>query len=68
MNLVSILKKLLDHKKLIHLLGMHGVGINIHACQPFLKMVIYVLKSALSKHLCTPLYTVLEYMTQTLFM
>ena len=28
-------------------IGGHGIGINIHGCQPNLEMVIYVLKSAL---------------------
>ena len=31
---------------LIYVLGGHGVGINIHACQSNLEMATYVLKSA----------------------
>ena len=43
-----IVKKLADLalEKLVKTLGGHGVGINIHGCQPSLKIAIYVIKSA----------------------
>ena len=41
----SIMKKLLDlaHVNLVNILGGHGIGINIHRCQPNPK----------NGHLCT---------------
>ena len=36
--------------------GGHHVGTNIHGCQPYLKIAIYVLKSANGGLLCRPLY------------
>ena len=37
------MKKLLNlaHEKLVHILGGHGIGINIYGCQPNLEMAIY---------------------------
>ena len=54
----SILKKLWDlaHEKLVNILGGHHVGTNIHGWQPYLKIAIYVLKSANGGLLCRPLY------------
>ena len=53
-----IMKKLWDlaHEKLVNILGGHHVGTNIHGCQPYLKIAIYVLKSANGGLLCRPLY------------
>ena len=53
-----IMKKLLDlaHEKLVNILGGHGVGINIHGCQPNPEIAIYILKSANGGLLCTRLY------------
>ena len=52
-----IMKKLWDlaHEKLVNILGGHHVGTNIHGCQPYLKIAIYVLKSANGGLLCRPL-------------
>ena len=36
----------LPHENLVKILGGHGIGINIHGCQPNLEMAIYVLKAA----------------------
>ena len=46
-----IMKKLWDlaHEKLVNILGGHHVGTNIHGCQPYLKIAIYVLKSAVKR-------------------
>ena len=54
-----IMKKLWDlaHEKLVNILGGHHVGTNIHGCQPYLKIAIYVLKSANGGLLCRPLYS-----------
>ena len=51
----SILKKLLDlpHKKLVDIPGGHGVGIDIHGCQPTLEMPIYVLKTRINPDIYT---------------
>ena len=53
-----IMKKLWDlaHEKLVNILGGYHVGTNIHGCQPYLKIAIYVLKSANDGLLCRPLY------------
>ena len=53
-----IMKKLWDlaHEKLVNILGGHHVGTNIHGCQPYLEIAIYVLKSANGGLLCRPLY------------
>ena len=53
-----IMKKLWDlaHEKLVNILGGHHVGTNIHGCQPYLKIAIYVLKSENGGLLCRPLY------------
>ena len=53
-----IMKKLWDlaHEKLVNILGGHHVVTNIHGCQPYLKIAIYVLKSANGGLLCRPLY------------
>ena len=52
------MKKLWDlaHEKLVNILGGHHVGTNIHGWQPYLKIAIYVLKSANGGLLCRPLY------------
>ena len=57
-----IMKKLWDlaHQKLVNILGGHHVGTNIHGCQPYLKIAIYVLKSANGGLLCRPLYSISE--------
>ena len=57
-----IMKKLRDlaHEKLVNILGGHHVGTNIHGCQPYLKIAIYVLKSANGGLLCRPLYSISE--------
>ena len=39
-----------------YILGGHHVGTNIHGCLPYLKIAIYVLKSANGGLLCRPLY------------
>ena len=54
------MKKLLNlaQEKLVNIQGGHHVGINIHGCQPYLKIAIYVLKSANGGLLCRPLYVV----------
>ena len=51
------MKKLGDaaHEKLVNIKGGHHVGTNIHGCQPYLKIAIYVLKSANGGLLCRPL-------------
>ena len=53
-----IMKKLWDlaHEKLVNILGGHHVGTNIHGCQPYLEIAIYVLNSANGGLLYTPLY------------
>ena len=45
----------LAHEKLVNILGGHHVGTNIHGWQPYLKIAIYVLKSANGGLLCRPL-------------
>ena len=52
------MKKLWDlaHEKLVNIQGGHHVGTNIHGWQPYLKIAIYVLKSANGGLLCRPLY------------
>ena len=35
-------KKDLVHDNLVNILGGHGIGINIHGCQPNLDMPIYL--------------------------
>ena len=52
------MKKLWDlaHEKLVNIQGGHHVGTNIHWWQPYLKIAIYVLKSANGGLLCRPLY------------
>ena len=52
------MKKLWDlaHEKLLNIQGGHHVGTNIHGWQPYLKISIYVLKSANGGLLCRPLY------------
>ena len=56
------MKKLWDlaHEKLVNILGGHHVGTNIHGWQPYLKIAIYVLKSANGGLLCRPLYVFLK--------
>ena len=52
------MKKLWDwaHEKLVNIQGGHHVGTNIHGWQPYMKIAIYVLKSANGGLLCRPLY------------
>ena len=54
-----LMKKLRDlaHEKLVNILGGPRVGTNIHGCQPYLNIAIYVLKSANGGLLCGPLYS-----------
>ena len=44
-------------EKLVIVQGGHGIGINIHGCQPNLEIAIYELKSACGLLLCTRLYS-----------
>ena len=41
---------------MVNILGGHHVGTNIHRCQPYLEIAIYVLKSANGGLFYTPLY------------
>ena len=52
------MKKLGDlaHEKLVNIQGGHHVGTNIHGWQPYLKIAVYVLKSANGGLLSRPLY------------
>ena len=49
-----IMKKLWDlaHEKFVNILGGHHAGTNIHGWQPYLKIAIYVMKSANGGLLC----------------
>ena len=53
-----IMKRLWDlaHEKLVNIQGGHHVGTNIHGCQPYLEIAIYLMKSANGGLLCRPLY------------
>ena len=46
--MVNIYVNFAYHENLVNMLGGHGIGINIHGCNPNLEMAIYVLKAAFS--------------------